>query len=283
MDDNIVWKENEATQLFRERINGIFSMIGEKALTYYEAKGSRCSDLYAFIYKYAMEKQLPNTIVALPVVRAIISQAAKSECKNGLDETRYLKNFEHALFVSRMLIDLNVNFRDDEEDIAIAAALCHILPEHIKSRDLEDKLKGYFHLDPRVYKIVRLLYEDGNLPDSELREYYENIQKNKLALLVTLTDRANVVEELYDMSTWEVHRYIHETRNYYFPMCIYAKEHYYSLISPVSILKDKIRTLTEVSEILLNRFEAREAELLQDIIRLKEDNATIKGIIKELC
>ena len=62
-------------------------------------------------------------------------------------------------------------------------------------------------------------------------------------------------------------------------MCIYGKEHYHELLAPVSVLMEKIRTLIEVAEVLLRKYEVREAELNRDILSLQEENATLRGMI----
>ena len=65
-------------------------------------------------------------------------------------------------------------------------------------------------------------------------------------------------------------------------MCIYAKEHYIELLSPIGILLEKLRNLTDVAEMLFAKFESMEIELTREILQLKEENATIKGIIQKL-
>lgn len=237
---------------------------------------------YRYIQEYAERKNLGNTAAALPAVQSIMANAA--DMPQSRFHSAYVHNgyFEHALQVCRMLIDLRLPLDRQQEDILLAAAICHVLPETIRYNDLEGEVGSQVMLHPQIYDIVRLLFREDNLSDAQQKLFFESVRRNKLALLIKLADRGNLVQQLYGVSSWSARQYIYETKTYFFPMCIYAKEHYPELLAPVSVLMEKIRCLTEVGEILLSRYEATEAALSQEILHLQEENATLKGIIKGL-
>lgn len=245
------------------------------------ADASGYGELYHYVENYAKANEFRNTLIALPVV------LCTSACEAGDITNRFsyaedqLNAFRHCLSVCRMLIDLHLPLNRYEEDIMLAAALCHILPE-IRSLDEAEKLIGRYDMASAVFDTSAIIYREDNMTTAELHSFYKRIPENKLALLITLADRGNIVEHLYGVSVFSARSYIYETRNYYIPMCIYAKEHYHELLGQISILMEKMRTLTEVSDILLSRFEARETELTAEILSMQEENATLKGIISAL-
>ena len=235
----------------------------------------KIKELYAQVEEYAAENDLESVQKALPAIREIMSRSAR----NPSAQTRYQSELLHCLEVCLMLIDLHLAIPGEEEDALLAAVLLHVYPENFSVEDLEGKLVGEMGFRPAVYHIVDTILPGRDLTDEEQQDFYERVQENKLALLAALADRGNIVQQLHRFSTWNAHRYIDETKACYYPMCIYGKEHYHELLAPISVLMEKMRSLLEVAEILLRRYEVREAELIQDILALREENATIKGII----
>lgn len=237
------------------------------------------SKLYDFVEKYAFDKKLLNTSIALPLVRATMSRYTIEQKEEYREASEYTANFQHCLSVTRILIDLHIALSKDEEDIMLAAALCHILPETTSYKVEDDRLTREYYLDPRIHQIVATLYRKDNLSGKEEKKFYQRIQSNKLALLIALADRGNLMGQLYGISSWNARRYIYDTRNCYFPMSVYAKEHYLELLPVINVLTEKMRSLIVIAEILLSRYEARETELVQEMLLLREDNARLKGLI----
>lgn len=179
-----------------------------------------------------------------------------------------------------MLMNLHIPLKRDEKDILLAAALCHDLKVYIPFPRDGWEMAEQYHLDSRIPEIMNLIYE-GNCHSSEdYRQLFERVQENKLAMLVRLSDRGNIVEELHSVSTWKAHEYIHETRTHYLSMCIYAKEHYPELETVIGILQGKIRELMEATEIFVNRYENRERELTNQILVLKEENSRMRILLR---
>lgn len=266
---------------FPDEIKQILRRIGAEVHPESEMDGVS-GELYRYAEAYAMEKQLRNTAVALPVIRSRMVHAAEETASRFRNQNSHLAYYQHALSVCRMLIDLQMPIPAWEEDILLASTICHILPENIQLTDLSQELTVRYCLDPAVAETVGLIFWGDNEANSKQEQYYERVQQNKLALLMKLADRGNLVEQLYGISSWSARSYIHETRTYFLPMCIYAKEHYPALIGPVGVMMEKMRTLSDAAEILLSRYEVREAELTQQILTLREENATLKSLIGAL-
>lgn len=237
-------------------------------------------DIYQTVEAYAMERQLLNTSVALPLVRAIMSRESTYWTEDSKEASEYKEDFQHCLSVTRMLIDLHIPLPHEEEDILLASAICHILPENLPYKTMEHQITEEYHLHPEIQKIVLMLYQRGGLSESELRKHFRRIQKHKLALLIALASQGDLMGQLHEVSSWNARAYIYQTRNNYFPMCIYAKEHYTDLLGSISVLTEKMRCLIEIAEILLSRYEARENELMQEILMTREENAKLKGLIE---
>ncbi|MCQ2433022.1 MAG: hypothetical protein MJ175_10515, partial [Clostridia bacterium] len=193
--------------------------------------------------------------------------------------TRLQNDVGHTLSVCEMLIDLHIPLTKEEEDTLLTAVLLHIYPDYFPVDNIREIIVGTYGFAPAVSDIIDCITPPKTMLDEEQDSYYRRIEENKLALLAALADRGDIVSKLHRYSTWNAHRYIEETKVCYYPMCIYGKEHYHALLAPISVLMEKIRSLLEVAEILLRRYEVREAELIQDIQALREENATIKGII----
>ena len=266
---------------FQEEVNGILSRIGTDHLKYNREEAWMYQHTYEFIQNYAVEKQLLNTAIALPVVRSLHDGTYRG-VRRAADGTRWRRPyFCHSLSVCRMLINLGLPLTQEEEDIALAAALCHDLKVHVPFRDGGNEMHTIYHLDPRVVEIMMLIYEGNCENEDDYLKVFEGVQKNKLALLVRLSDRGNIVEELYTVSVWKAHELIYETRTFYMPMCIYAREHFPELDAPVGLLQEKMRDLIEATEMFVNRYEQHEKELSEKILLLQEENARMRSLIRK--
>ena len=228
-------------------------------------------DYYSEILDFSSKNNLENVQKVLPFVR----ECAYIYETNGLGAA-YLN---HALCVGWMLIDLRLPLAPEEMDLAISAALCHILPEIIENFDYETKLAA-LNVDPRVSKIVATITRKSTGTDDDMTAFYDRIKKDRLAYMVRLVDRANLVEQLYGTSTLEAKSYILETKRYFLPLCIWGKEHFPELEVPISIMMEKMRTLTQVTEILYSKYETEENSLNDEILALKEENSRLRGIVR---
>lgn len=276
-------EERISEKTFEEQVKDLRKQAGVEEKVFADAE--MLEELYAFIERYAKEKNLLYTAVALSLVQSVLSIAAETMADKHNAPERYQVYFQHSLSICRMLIDLHIPLKKEEEDIILAAAICHVLPENrteVNFENLDEKLTGKYHLDPAITEIIKLITREDGMTEEEQKLFYERIKRNKLALLVRLADRGNLVERLHGLSSWSAREYISETRKYFFPLCIYAKEYYPELTGPVSIMMEKMRCHIEASEILLNRYETREMELTKEILALKEENARIRSTIRKM-
>ncbi len=238
--------------------------------------------MFDFIDRYAKDKELTQTIVSLKLVRDMMGQQENVPHMNIDGIIRFRGHYGHALQVGKILINLQVPVDKEEEDIMLSAALCHVIPNVYDYEETKNILLNDNHMDPRVCEIISLIINDTDLSAAGQKNYYDKIKANRLALVVFVADRANIVQQLHDMSIWSAREYIFETRSLLLPLCIDAKEMYPELLFTINILMEKVRTVVDTCMILLSRYETREMELAEDILNYQEENSRIRGIIQRL-
>lgn len=236
----------------------------------------RMTKLHHLIETHAEERNLESVKKALPLMKQIMEVKGQAAVRE-----KYQHALAHSYEVCVVIMDMHPAITAEEEDILYTSILLHIYPENFPVEDLENLIIDEMGFSSEIYKLVRTIIPGKNWTDEEYQQYYVRIQENRLALLAAMADRANMVQDMYRLSTWNAHRCIEETKIAYYPMGIYGKEHYHELRGPITILMEKTRTLLDVSEILLQRYETREAELIRDIQAMREENATLKSIIQE--
>lgn len=215
---------------------------------------------YLFIKGYAVGKNLKYTLKALPLARKIHN----GQYRKGLidlNEKKYqLPYVLHVLKVCITLISLNLPLTDEQLDILYSCALLH---DSLEDReDLFSKggieLVQDYGFPKEIYEIIKLLSKHSGADEYELSEYFNNIKKNPIALLIKLADRSHNVEDLYNMKIEKLHKYVMETRRWIAgknSLCTYAKQNYPELSNGVTILKAKIVSLTELTETIVNKYE----------------------------
>lgn len=262
---------------FLKELETRLSAIDSSYLTYDESEFWMIRSTYEYIDFYAREKQLINTAVALPLSRGIHNGSHRKATilRNG--ERYRLPYVIHCLVVCRNLVDLNLPLSREEEDIVLASALCHDMIEDIPFPQKGEELVKLFGLDSRILEIVRLLSKRKDFTEEEERAHFHGIESNRLSLLIKLSDRSHNVEDLYNMSHWKVHEYIGETEKHFLPMCDYGFSHYPELVTVLDVLRNKILSLTQVSEVLVDRLALREKELLDEVEALKKENGILRN------
>lgn len=214
---------------------------------------------YHYIQGYAVGRNFQNTLKALPLAREL----HKGQYRKGMTIVDgisvKLPYFVHVLKVCTTLMNLNLPLSDKNLDILYAAALLHDILE-----DCMDKLpqRGKelvleYGMDESVLTTIHLLSKKSGASPEELKEYFENIQKDRTALLIKLADRGHNVETLSAMTLDKIHKYVKETRDYVYPMCSYAKTHYPEITCGITLLKSKIVSLTEATETLMEKFDKK--------------------------
>ena len=271
----------ENYRAFNEKLQRILDDIGSDVLRYNENEFWMYRPDYEFIEYYAARYRMINTAVALPLARGLHNNVYSKASISRDDVTYFLPYIIHPLEVCRLLIELNIALPKEECDILFASALCHDLIEDVEFEYDGTELTKLYHLDPKVYETVLLVTKRKDFTIAEEQEHFENITRNRLAMLVKAADRGNNVEDLYNRSSWKVHEYVGETRKYFFPMLEYASENYKEISSSISILKDKIHTLTVAAEFLVDRYDQQEEHFRQRIARLREENDHLRKIWNE--
>lgn len=207
---------------------------------------------------------------------------AYTDYKDSIDDQSLADTYlNRCLNIAKMIVNLHVKLSSLEKDMALAATLLHSLYKHTKFDDFRAAMASY-GIGPEVCEIVEIITINDINSDDERILFYDRIRGNKIALVVRLFERSNLVERLHIESIAKSKYQIAETKKYFFPMCIFAKEKYPELAPSISIIMEKMRSLIFVSEILMARFERKEKELNDQILFLKEENSRIRGMINQL-
>ena len=240
---------------------------------------------YLFIKGYATALDLTQTLKALPLARKFHNGQYRKGFVEIKGEKYRLPYVLHVLKVASTLISLRLDHDDNmsrhELDILLATALLHDSIEDAEKYFPKggEELMSKYHFSREIYDAVKLVSKHPGYTDEQLETYFNEIKKNKYALLVKLADRSHNVEDLYNMKIEKLHKYVYETRKYIYPLTKYGKANYPEYSNGFTILKSKIRSLTELTETLVDMYEIKiaqkdhEIETLQNQIKeLKERN-----------
>lgn len=222
--------------------------------------------LFEVIQNYSERNGATNSIRALDYLSSFVNSIE--------DENRASHILHHALAVSEMFINLQLPMSSHDKDIAIASCLLHVLPTHMPFA----KVMSELDVEEEVFDIVDICTVLKN--NLDIDDYYKKVQENRIALTVLLIQRSDRVSRLHELPVYAAKRYIYETRRYYFPMCVYAKDHYPELYGAVSIMLEKMRCIIDTVDILMSRFEKEENELISERLRLQEENSRIRKIME---
>lgn len=237
------------------------------------------SKTYLFVKGYATGRKFKNTLKALPLARKMHNgQYRKGEVEvNG--EMVHLPYVLHVLKVCSTLMSLDIQMSDEDLDILYTCALLHDTledaEEYFPKGGVEYELDYGF--PPIIGETIKLLSKHTGADEYELNSYFNNIKKNKFALLVKLADRSHNVEDLYNMKN--IPKYIKETRDYFIGktgICTYGKQNYPELSGAITIIKSKILSLTEATETILDKQAILLEEKDKEIALLKEEIEKLK-------
>lgn len=234
----------------------------------------RSQDLSEQLMAYAQKHDLKNTVASLSIIRKY-SKLVKNKSKIPY----YLANCQGT---AKMLSEINLPFDTTELDYALSAALLHTISKHVSTINFEREMTAIYGIDPRICEIVKMITLNGQTSDEELTAFYDQIKTDRIALIVRLTERSNLVERLSEVTALKAKVQISDTKRYFFPMCVYAKIHYPELTPAIAVLMEKMRNLMDVAEILIEQFDQREKDLSRDILELLEENTRIRSLIAKL-
>ena len=240
------------------------------------------SKTYLFIKGFATGRNFIYTLKALPLARKFHN----GQYRKGLvvidGEQVKLPYILHPLKVCSTLMSLNLPLTDRELDILYASALLHDIIEDASEYfpNEEEELETIYEFPEEVKKVVLLLSKKPGSTEFELNEYFNKLKKNKIALLIKLSDRSHNVETLYSFDYKGILKYIKETKQYFLSrdsICAYGKQKYPELSNGITILKSKILSLTESTEVILKKQEEILAEKDAEIKKLQEEIKKLKG------
>lgn len=234
---------------------------------------------YLFIKGYATAKNMKYTLKALPLARKLHNGQYRKGTVIINDKECRLPYFLHCLKVCSTLLSINLPLSDEELDILSASAILHDTLEDASvffpkgGKELVDD----YGFPNEIFTIIKLLSKHSGADEYELNQYFNNIKRNKFALLIKLADRSHNVEDLYNMKTIKLHKYVKETRDYIYPLCTYAKANYPELSGGITILKAKILSLTELTETIVEQYEEKLSEKDKQIAKLTKELEDIKN------
>jgi len=147
---------------FFERVREGLNKIDPAVLAYDESEFWMVQAQYEFIEYYAVRHRYHNTALALPLARGLHDGVHRkfSVIKDGVQyKVPYLI---HPLRVCHVLIDLRAALSPEEEDIMLAAALCHDVIEDIPLPLHGRELTEVYGMDRRVYDTVLKVTKQRN-------------------------------------------------------------------------------------------------------------------------
>lgn len=222
-------------------------------------------ELFSIIYNFTISKDLPLTHSAIEYIQRNLGQG-------------YDVYYRRRLSVCRSLIDLHIAVDTKFLDILLAVVLSNHMPGDSVPSDMDRFFSKMYSNEPMINEILAELKHT----DYSDKHYYESLIYKPYPLIIRLTERSVLLEKLYEWSPEDALKYIRNTRDDFFPMCIYAKEHYPELIEAASILYEKMQNLTYINESLLTRFVETENAIRDEILSLKEENAVVRAMIADL-
>lgn len=197
---------------------------------------------YLFIKGFAHGRNLQQTLKALSLARIL---------HDGQHRNGGAPYIIHPLKVCSTLISLDIT-----NDEVLAASLLHdVVEDCVEKLGNPEDLMTVYGFSREVFDIIMLLTKESKCSKEQLDEYFDNIKTSPAALLIKLADRSHNSETLYVMKLDRLNRYIAETREYIYELCRYGKMHYPELSNAITVLKSKIVSLCNATDILVQRYE----------------------------
>lgn len=195
-------------------------------------------EIYISIKATAIAREMKNTCIALSVaIRHHDGQFRKG------GEPYII----HPLTVCKHLINLGIY-----DDHTCAASLLHDVKEdnNLTDEQTHDLFENEYQLDKDVANIVITLSKDKNYkktdPDEHL--YYERIKKDKRALIIKISDRANNLSTIDAFTKEKMIQYVDETKRLVYGLCKYGKSYYPEYSNAITIMKYQIQSICETIE-----------------------------------
>lgn len=151
----------------------------------------------------------------------------------------------HPLRVCSYLIALKIN-----DDIACSAALLHEVLKRCNLPKNGNELTEDYGLNPKILELIKLLTKTEGM---STKEYYENLKKDKYAIMIKLSNRAHTCTRLSTYTEEERQAYNFETKEYISDLCTYAQETYPEFWDQIEIMKYHIFSICRVVEAICDK------------------------------
>ena len=242
-------------------------------------KDNRLEDVYQYIKNHAEIKNLANTKKALPLCKQLLFSSSRNIFRTSKNETM---SYEHCLKAAKLLVDLHISLSDQEEDYMLAGMLCYDMLDHITWENEGLELVNEYGLEPKILEILRKTTRPKMMDEDRKIKYYDELKKDKIAFLLVLADHSNLVENLSELTIFDVNEFVCEMRKYVLQMCVYGKQYYRECQMSITIMMEKIRSLIDVADIIAHRYQKRELAYENEVLSLMEENARLRGMIHQL-
>ncbi len=211
----------------------VIESILDKKSTNLDFTGYRRTLFY--IKGYAKGKNMTNTLKALSIA-----------CKLHEGQKRAIGDpfIIHPLRVAIYLINLKIT-----DDATCAAALLHEVFKKCNVNDGGVAITNKYNLSSEVFELVKLVSKPEDMSNEE---YYSNLRKNKKALLIKLSNRANTCTTLNTYKKDDIDRYIKECEEYIYPLCEYGTKKYKKYSHQINIMRGQISQITNIVSFLTN-------------------------------
>lgn len=191
--------------------------------------------MYEYIKAYAIEKNLSQTLKALPFAR----ESHDGQLRKGQEGKRE-PYINHPLEMAAHAIALGLG-----EDALLSAILLHDVCEDCGVEPEE------LPVDREVQEIVRLV---TRLDGESKAAYYGEIGENKLATIVKLIDRCHNVSKMSSaFSREKLWRYMEETKDYVLPLLMEVKERWPEYCNQCFLVEYHICSQLDTINALLER------------------------------
>lgn len=217
--------------------------------------------LYKFIEKYAVKKNLRNTLVALPL-------AVKYHSGQKRDDGEPYVLHPMRVCITLILLRPELAFREaypkksekwvwQQCDILFATSLLHDVVEDAKLPKKGKELVTVHRLDRMVLKNVRILSKPPKKkrwPWSQVYKasrYYRKIRKSLIASLTKLSDRKDNCSTYSVFTSKRKVKYMRENEEYIYPLGEMAKKRYPEFSAIINILIGIIQEKVRPYEYLL--------------------------------
>lgn len=181
---------------------------------------------------------------------------------------RLQEYLQHGLSAAWLLVELRAPVTDDELDLMLSATVLHVLVERYGA----DGLQGT-GADERVKALVQKMIKADENPGIVLSD--------KLLLLAKMVERSSLMEQLCDYPPEEGKMLLKQAKQAWISLCLEAELQYPELEAALSAVREKMRAIVLILDVLYKRYDEEEDALYEEILDLTEENARIRAALEK--